>query len=122
MADSVSEDDFKGYFTENDDAMYVVTDNLPRLKLKDQLSPEEAPLYIDLDTGVGVYAEGLDPEVASRAAKYAMSKAGREDTPFHLSQDTETWENEFSELIGDDVELGPFWSYNLDEKEETPTY
>ncbi|WEL23070.1 hypothetical protein [Candidatus Nanohalovita haloferacivicina] len=109
-------DDFRGYFNEDDSGMHVVTDSLPRLKLKDELSPEEAPLYIDLETGRGVYPEGLDPEDAYEAASYALDKAGS-DAAVHISQDTEAWQEEFSEIVGEDIELGPSWHLNLDKEE-----
>lgn len=118
MVDSGSDHDFKGYFTEDETGMYVVTDSLPRLKLKPEATPEDAPLYVNLDTGVGVYPEGVDSEVAYEAAKYALDKSDR-DFDIHVSQDTETWQEEFSDLVDQDPELGPFWHLDLDEREKT---
>ena len=116
MSDDLSADDFKAYFSEDETEVYVLTDSLPKLKLKDTPEQREAPLYMDLETGEGVYPEEVSPGEAADAARYAIDQSS-DTTLFHLSRDNEQWRREFSELFDQaEKDLGSAWSLDLDER------
>lgn len=106
---------FSAYFSEDDSEVYVLTDDLPRVVLKQRPEPEEAPLYLDMETGDGFYPEEVSAQEAYNAAEYAKDRASS-DVLIHLKQDTEAWRREFSELF-DTADLGPFWSLDMDKRD-----
>lgn len=110
MADSR---DFRAYFSDDSTEAYVLREPLPRLGLKNEPEPEDAPLYIDLDTGEGFYPEDVSGQEAFDAATYAKEQADS-DANIHLREDNDAWRNEFSGLFGKN-ETARFWSVNLDD-------
>lgn len=104
------------YFSEDDSEAYVLTESLPKVRLRKEPVPDEAPVYVNMETGNGVYPEKVSAETAAAAAQYAFEKASREPV-FQLSRDTEAWRNEFSDLLGEGNDLGSFWSLDLDERD-----
>ncbi len=108
--------EFRAYFSEDDTEAYVLTESLPKIMLRENPVPGEAPVYVDIETGYGVYPEEISPETAAAAAEYAFEKASREPV-FHLSRDTEAWREEFSNLLAERNDPGSSWSLDLDERD-----
>jgi len=107
---------FSAYFSRDGSDAYVLTDDLPRVVLKQRPEPEDAPLYLDMETGDGFYPEGVSAQEAYNAAEYAKDRASS-DVLIHLKQDTEAWRREFSELF-DTADLGTFWSLDMDDSDD----
>lgn len=115
MPNEFSEEELKTYYSEDETGVYVLTGSLPRLQLKEEPEPEDAPLYMDLETGEAYHPEDISSVDAEKAARYAVEQAS-EDTLFHLNEDTERWREEFSELFDRmSVESVESYSVNLDE-------
>lgn len=89
--------------------------SLPKVMLREETLPEEAPVYVNLETGKGFYPDEVSAETAAVAAEYAFEEASQKPV-FHLSQDTDAWRNEFSTLLRERNDLGG-WSLNLDERD-----
>jgi|GEM_PF-2116543 len=107
-------EEFKAYFSSDDSEAYVLTGPLPTLSLKEEPEPQDAPVYLDLETGQGYYPEGVSSQKAKEAAEYAKVQASS-DVSVHLRQDTDSWMREFSGLFGVD-DVGGFWSVDMDER------
>lgn len=77
-----------------------------------RLDPEDAPLYMNIATGEAIYHPETPEDLAAQAAEHAMEKTERGSCD--LIKDGERWEEEFSEVIDQDVDLGEARSEQID--------
>ena len=113
-----SENNLKTYYSEDETGLYVLTDSLPRLRLKEKPEPADAPLYMDIETGEAYHPSSISREEAEQVARYAAQNSPG-NSLFELNQSTDRWEEEFSELF-DSFDTGSVQGYsiNLDETPE----
>lgn len=121
MAGEFDEDDMRTVFTQNQEEAYVTNISnakLPLMTISEEdspcrLDPEDAPLYLDLEDGEAVYHSEVPCSVAEEAARYAINHSGVETT-IRLNEDDERWEEEFSDLVDQDIDLGKSRSEHVD--------
>lgn len=113
MPGEFDSDSMKAVFSEDQREAYVTNISTGKLPLKSlsaeegsprYLDPEDAPLYLDLETGEAIYPSDISSTVATEAARYAIEEA-ETTTTFRLEQSDERWREEFSELLDQDIEL-----------------
>lgn len=97
----------------SEDEVYVTrlsNSKLSLMNFKDEddsplrLDPEDAPLYMNIATGEAIYHPETSENIAEQAAEHAMEKTERGSC--ELVKDGERWEEEFSEIIDQDIDLG----------------
>lgn len=114
MSDEFSRAEIRTYYSNDESDLFVLTGPLPRLQLKEEPEPSDAPLYIDLENNEAYHPSSVAEATAEQVVKYAEDESTGVSVS-ELSEDTDTWYEEFSELFNafeeDTVES---YSFNLD--------
>lgn len=130
MSGEFDADNMKAIFSEDEQEAYVTNISTGKLQLMSlsvdedssrYLDPEDAPLYLDLEAGEAYHPSAVSSSVAAEAARYAIDESDT-DTLFSLEQSDERWEEEFSELLDQDIELGSGGHQEIDAPTNSSPY
>lgn len=95
----------KPYFSNDEKEAYVLTDSQAKIRLMNDVSPSQAPLYINIEEREAIYPAEVEVQEAEEITREVAERLGIEEE-FRVNQDSNRWEEEFSEFLDMELNLG----------------